>query len=117
MMIDGMDVQAVYEAARRAVAYARAGKGPSFIICNTWRFGGHHVGDKQEYKDDEESKAWRLRDPLLTSAKALAAAGVASTKAIAQMEQDAIRQMAAVADAVRTGSEPAAQTLLEHVYG
>ena len=116
-MIDGMDVQAVYEAARKAVAYARAGKGPSFIICNTWRFGGHHVGDKQEYKDDDETKAWLLRDPLLKSAKALAAAGVASAKAIAQMELDAIAEMAAVADAVRRAPEPAPQALLEHVYG
>ena len=116
-MIDGMDVQAVYAAARKAVDYARAGHGPSFIICNTWRFGGHHVGDKQEYKDDEETRAWRLRDPLLRSAKALSAAGIVSEEAIAQMEQDAISEMAALADGVRNGSEPAAQTLLEHVYG
>jgi TPP-dependent pyruvate/acetoin dehydrogenase alpha subunit len=62
--IDGMDVLAVYDAVGKAVQRARAGKGPSFLICNTYRYSGHHVGDKQEYKDDAERGLWLARDPI-----------------------------------------------------
>ena len=55
---------AVRSAAQRAIDRARSGGGPSFLICMTYRYGGHHVGDKQDYKDDAEAKAWRLKDPI-----------------------------------------------------
>src|SRR5690242_2114014 len=42
--IDGQDVKVVHTAALKCVAQARRGAGPSFILCNTYRFHGHHVG-------------------------------------------------------------------------
>ena len=62
--VDGMDVLAVADAAREAVARARAGDGPSFLLCETYRFSGHHVSDRQDYKDSAEAAAWTARDPL-----------------------------------------------------
>lgn len=116
-MVDGMDVRAVHGAAARAAAHARAGKGPSFIVCNTWRFGGHHVGDKQDYKADAETKRWLARDPILKSAKRLIADGLASPARLKAMET---RVNALVRDAVeqaRGAPEPAPQRLWEHVNG
>lgn len=52
------------EATVKAVMHARAGDGPSFLMCETYRFGGHHVGDKQEYKSSEEKEEWERRDPI-----------------------------------------------------
>src|SRR2546421_12093856 len=43
--VDGQDVVAVLAAAGAAVARARAGDGPSFLLCHTYRYLGHHVGD------------------------------------------------------------------------
>ena len=43
--VDGQDVRAVYAAATRLVARARGGEGPAFLLCNTYRYRGHHVGD------------------------------------------------------------------------
>lgn len=48
VVVDGMDVTAVYEAAEKAVKRARAGKGPTIIECKTYRWQGHHVGDPAE---------------------------------------------------------------------
>jgi acetoin:2,6-dichlorophenolindophenol oxidoreductase subunit alpha len=62
--VDGMDVLAVHVATERAVTRARAGKGPSFLNCATWRFEGHHVGDAQSYKAEAEAVRWRARDPI-----------------------------------------------------
>src|SRR5437016_1520695 len=48
--VDGQNIQAVYAAALRAVERARRGEGPTFLLCHTYRYYGHHVGDiNREY--------------------------------------------------------------------
>src|SRR6202049_762741 len=48
--VDGQDARAVYAIAGRLVDRARRGGGPSFLLCNTYRYTGHHVGDiNREY--------------------------------------------------------------------
>lgn len=116
VMIDGMDVRVVHAAAARSVDRARAGQGPSFIICNTWRFGGHHVGDRQDYKDDEESRAWRARDPILHSARAIVDAGFASAEELARLDLSIAADIKSVADRVRRKPEPSSTALMEHVH-
>ena len=63
--VDGCDVLAVLAAARRAVARARAGKGPTLLELKTYRWGGHFQGDPCKYRTREEETAWRARDPLI----------------------------------------------------
>ncbi len=87
--VDGQDIRAVHAAAERAVARARAGEGPTFLLCNTYRYYGHHVGDIQRtyYRSREEEELWRReRDPLLIMAAWMDAEGVAT-----RAELDAIR--------------------------
>lgn len=65
--VDGQDVRAVYAAAARAVDRARAGGGPGFLLCHTYRYSGHHVGDvnRTYYRTKDEEARWRTeRDPL-----------------------------------------------------
>ena len=63
--VDGMDVFAVFDAARAAVARARAGDGPSLLECRTYRYYGHTVFDNPlSYRTKEEEEHWRGRDPL-----------------------------------------------------
>jgi pyruvate dehydrogenase E1 component alpha subunit len=72
--VDGMDVDAVLLAASTAVARARAGEGPTFLECRTYRFFGHHTAErtmKLEYRTDDEIAAWRRRDPLTLAGAAL----------------------------------------------
>ena len=116
-MVDGMDVTIVRAAADKAVARARAGEGPSFIICNTWRFGGHHVGDAQEYKDTQEAQDWRARDPLLKSARMLIEAGVCTQSELDEMDQTEEQMIRKISDQVRHEAEPAAAALADYVYG
>src|SRR2546429_7217427 len=63
--VDGQDVHAVNEAAQTAVARARRGEGPSFLLCNTYRYRGHHVGDvDRAYRTKAEEHGWAGdRDP------------------------------------------------------
>ncbi|TML75275.1 MAG: thiamine pyrophosphate-dependent dehydrogenase E1 component subunit alpha [Actinobacteria bacterium] len=65
--VDGQDVRAVYAATAELVERARAGAGPSFLLANTYRYHGHHVGDvdRSYYRTKEEEQLWRdERDPL-----------------------------------------------------
>ena len=68
--VDGMDVEAVLEATARAVTLARAGGGPTFLECRTYRFFGHHTAErtmKLGYRTEQEIDLWRERDPLVTT--------------------------------------------------
>lgn len=65
--VDGQDIRSVYLAAQELVRRARAGEGPGFLICDTYRYYGHHVGDinRGYYRSKEEEERWHTdRDPI-----------------------------------------------------
>jgi TPP-dependent pyruvate/acetoin dehydrogenase alpha subunit len=65
--VDGQDVRAVYRTAKEVVERARGGGGPQFLLCSTYRFMGHHVGDisREYYRSKQEEQLWKTeRDPL-----------------------------------------------------
>jgi pyruvate dehydrogenase E1 component alpha subunit len=80
VIVDGMDVIAVHEAAVEAVERARQGGGPSMIEAKTYRFYNHHgvqnLGLK--YRSDEEVAVWKLRDPIFTFEDRMIENGVAT---------------------------------------
>ena len=63
--IDGNDVLLVHQATRRAVAHARAGRGPYMIECKTFRMTGHSAHDPAEYVPRSLFEEWSKRDPIL----------------------------------------------------
>ena len=88
--VDGQDVRAVYDTAQRLVARARRGEGPAFMLCNTYRFYGHHVGDIQRayYRSKEEEEHWKAqRDPIKLLAGWLVEQGMADEATFEQIEQ------------------------------
>ena len=62
--VDGMNPVAVEVAARRAVESIRAGNGPYFLECKSYRFRAHSMFDAQLYRTKEEVEQWRERDPV-----------------------------------------------------
>lgn len=62
--VDGMNPVAVEVAARRAVESIRAGNGPYFLECRTYRFRAHSMFDAQQYRTKEEIERWKERDPI-----------------------------------------------------
>jgi TPP-dependent pyruvate/acetoin dehydrogenase alpha subunit len=74
--IDGMSAWTVRDAARRAVAHARAGEGPVFVEALTYRFVGHSRSDPGAYRPDGELEEWKARDPIVVLRSQLEAEGV-----------------------------------------
>ncbi len=65
--VDGQNVRAVHEHAQALVERARRGGGPGFLLCNTYRYHGHHVGDinREYYRSKQEEQTWKSeRDPI-----------------------------------------------------
>ena len=114
--VDGMDVLAVRAAAQSAIERARQCGGPSFLVCNTYRYGGHHAGDKQDYKDAEEAKAWRLKDPIERLSRQLITTKMASEAAITTLKQEIEQEVRTAVEMAKAAPLPAPDDLKAHLY-
>jgi pyruvate dehydrogenase E1 component alpha subunit len=117
--VDGQDVGAVHAAAERAVAHARAGGGPSFLLCRTYRYLGHHVGDVDRgyYRPKEEEEMWRReRDPLTLAAARLQADGAADEAALAEIERRVTAAVDAAAEVALAAPYPDPDEVDRHVF-
>ena len=96
-IVDGNDVLAVYEAAGRAIARARAGGGPTLLECKTYRLCGHSRSDPRTYRSKEEEAEWATRDPIPRLAGHSKEPAPRPTESLAQIEAEVV---AAIDDAV-----------------
>ncbi len=116
--VDGMDVQAVAQAAAQAVDRARGGGGPTFLDCRCYRFVGHHTAERTmnlSYRTQEEIEAWRNSDPLELAAVALRGSAV-NEEAIVGIDADVQAQLQDALELARAGAKPSAQSALQYMY-
>ncbi|WP_148571263.1 alpha-ketoacid dehydrogenase subunit alpha/beta [Nocardioides caldifontis] len=81
--VDGMDPLAVHLAMNEAVEHMRRGRGPTVVEVDTYRFfhqNGAFAGSAFGYRDKEEERAWRARDPLTQTAAHLQRRGIMTTE-------------------------------------
>jgi pyruvate dehydrogenase E1 component alpha subunit len=74
--VDGNDVEAMFEATRRARERAIAGEGPTLIEAVTMRMHGHAAHDDMKYVPQEQVEMWKRRDPIDRQVRRLEALGV-----------------------------------------
>jgi pyruvate dehydrogenase E1 component alpha subunit len=114
--VDGMDVLAVEEAARRATKSIRAGNGPYFLEFQTYRFRAHSMYDPELYRDKDEVERWKLYDPIALFSTYLREEGYlddATLNAMRQQVEDEID--ASVEFAMQSPDEPV-EDVLRFVY-
>jgi acetoin:2,6-dichlorophenolindophenol oxidoreductase subunit alpha len=105
LVVDGNDVEAVYDMARRTIDRARDGQGPSLVEAVTYRHGGHSRADPGTYRPEEEVRSWLARDPIPAQRARLEEAGV-ETSVLDQLEADAKAAVAAAEEAARAAPDP-----------
>jgi len=105
--VDGQDVRAVNAEATNLIERARKGEGPSFLLCNTYRYRGHHVGDvNREYRTKIEEQKWTAdRDPIAVLTNWLLAEKHADSAQLEEIQKE-----------VRTEIEAAVKFALDAPY-
>ena len=116
VVVDGNDVQAVYQAAGEAVERARGGKGPTLIECKTYRTRPHCEGMRDVgYRTQEELDSWKERDPIQLFRQRLAREGLNDE----QMDEIDTAVKAEIQEALKFASEspwPDPSTVTDHIY-
>lgn len=118
VIVDGMDVIAVYEAAGEAIERARNGEGPTLLECKTYRFYDH-VGVRGmglTYRSDDEVEAYKQRDPIKTFEARLAEQGVLSAAQAAAVHAEVRKDIEAGIKFAIDSPLPDISALTEDVY-
>ncbi len=116
VVVDGMDVMAVYEAAGEAVSRARNGQGPTLIEAKTYRFRGHFEGDAGAYRPREEIDYWLQRDPIPQFRNALVEMKVLTEKQAEDMDKEVLAETEEAVKFAKESPFPAPEETLENVY-
>jgi pyruvate dehydrogenase E1 component alpha subunit len=117
--VDGQDVRAVYATASRLVERARKGEGPAFLVCNTYRYTGHHVGDinREFYRSKQEEQEWKTkRDPIQLFSTWLIAEKLTDANTLATIESDVRSEMQAAVDFAIAAPYPKPEEAEQDVY-
>lgn len=117
VIVDGMDVLAMYEEVGKAVARARAGEGPTLIEAKTYRFRGHFEGDPEVYRTKEEIEEWMKKDPIDKFKKQLVEAGMLTEKAIEEMNREILDELDKAVKFAMESPVPKPEEAWEYVYG
>jgi pyruvate dehydrogenase E1 component alpha subunit len=114
--VDGMDVLAVEDAARRAVTEIRAGGGPVFLELRTYRFRAHSMYDPERYRTKEEVEAWRQRDPVTLFPRFLADVGLLADGDVDGIEAEVKAEIDAAVAFAEAGALEPIEDLTRFVY-
>ena len=114
--VDGNDLPAVAAAARKAVAIARGGGGPSLIECKTYRLRGHSKSDRNLYRTKDEVDAWRGRDPIARLEGEAIGCGRVSAADAERIAQAAQLEIERALEFARASPDPDPAQLTQDVY-
>ena len=117
--VDGQDVRAVHSTAEKLVERARRGDGPSMLLCNTYRYHGHHVGDinREYYRSKQEEQLWKTeRDPIANFGKWLVEQNLADPAALEQIQSELELEMKSAVEFAVAAPYPRLDEVDEDVY-
>jgi pyruvate dehydrogenase E1 component alpha subunit len=104
---------------QRLVERVRAGQGPAFMLCHTYRFRGHHVGDinRAYYRSKEEETYWKTeQDPLKILSGWLIDQKLAEAPIFDQIQTDTDNEIEAAVKFALDAPYPHAREVDQHVY-
>jgi pyruvate dehydrogenase E1 component alpha subunit len=116
VVVDGLDLFAMYEAAGEAVARARRGEGPSLIEAKTYRYYGHFEGDTILYRTKEELESYRSRDPILTVRRYMREHDMVTDEDLDAIDARVKARMDLAWERAEAAPWPAPEEALEDVY-
>ncbi len=116
VVVDGMDVMAVYEVAGEAVARARRGEGPTLIEAKTYRYRGHFEGDSGLYRSKEEIEEWQKRDPINSFKEKLIKMKILTEKKVSETDHEMMEEIDKAVQFAKESPYPRPEETLDNVY-
>jgi TPP-dependent pyruvate/acetoin dehydrogenase alpha subunit len=110
--VDGNDVEATFEATRRARERALAGEGPTLIEAVTMRMHGHAAHDDMKYVPKEKVEEWQAKDPIDRQTRRVEALGVD----VAALRDEVRAAIGAAVDAALAMPMPDGDTATDRVF-
>lgn len=115
-MVDGMDVLAVRDAGRRALAHARGGKGPVLLEMKTYRYRGHSMSDPAKYRTKEEVEEVKSHhDPIDMLKQRIFEAGFADEEGLKAIDREVREIVAEAARFAQESPEPPVSELMTDI--
>jgi acetoin:2,6-dichlorophenolindophenol oxidoreductase subunit alpha len=117
--VNGQDVRAVYTTAMQLVEGARRGEGPAFLLSNTYRFTGHHVGDinRDYYRSKQEEQRWKAEfDPIKLLSVWLMEQGLADAALLERVQSEVQGEIKAAVEFALAAPYPSPSQVDEDVY-
>lgn len=117
--VDGQDLRAVYATAQKLVDRARKGEGPAFLLCNTYRYTGHHVGDinREYYRSKQEEQMWKTeRDPIKNFAAWMIEQKITEAAKLEAIENEVRAEMKAAVEFAIAAPYPTIDEVDQDVY-
>ena len=115
-IVNGQDVEEVYEAASEAVERARSGEGPTVIEAKTYRYKGHYEGDPQWYKENEDLPDWRTEDPVENYSEKLLDDGELSEEEYEEMQASIDEELDEAVEFAKDSPLPEPEEAYEGLY-
>ena len=115
-VVDGQDVDAVYDAVCPAVERARAGEGPTLIECKTYRYHVHAGPSRDGSRPEEEASTWLARDPLEICRRRLMEQRLATEDDLRRIDADVTEEIQAAEEFARNSPPPELSAALTDVY-
>jgi len=107
IQVDGMDVMAVRDAAKKAIDHARSGKGPMILEMKTYRYRGHSMSDPAKYRSrDEVTKTRSESDPIDMARARLLDEKWADEDSLKAMDKEIKAIVSDAAEFAQTSPEP-----------
>ena len=117
IIVDGNDIFAVYQAAARAVARARAGEGPTLIECKTYRWRAHTERKGQpDPRDKGEIETWKKKDPIIRLAVLLKEQGAIDDAGLEAMDREVLATIESSCAFAEASPFPKPEQALEDMY-
>ena len=114
--VDGMNIDEVYNAARQAAEYVRAGNGPVIIEAKSYRYRGHSMSDPAKYRTKEEVEKYKTRDPIELVRAIIEKNSYASEALIKEIEQRVKVCVQEVADFATSSPLPSEDELYLDIF-
>jgi len=116
IIVDGNDIEAVYQVVKEAVKRARQGDGPSLIEAKTYRWLGHSKSDPRVYRTRQEEEEWKQKCPIKRYRQKLINEGTATEEEITKIQEAVEKAIQEALEYALNSPEPKIEEIMDGVY-